>query len=148
VVIETPELGHATYVFAKPESMPAFLADYAGITKEDILTNRSNVAERLGYLGRVVHGANPRGCSRRLRHTSVKRQILLSCDASRKAQYPARAKQESSLAASRRRYGFIASRMSVGGSAVGLPSPLNAAPRRGVNPHGVVWPVAKFTKPP
>jgi len=27
--------------------MPAFLADYAGITKEDILTNRSNVAERL-----------------------------------------------------------------------------------------------------
>ena len=61
VVIETPELGDATYVFAKPESMAAFLADYAGITKEDILTNRSNVAKRLGYLGRVVHGANPHG---------------------------------------------------------------------------------------
>ncbi len=59
MVIETPELGHATYVFAKPESTAAFLADYAGITKEDILANRSNVAERLGYLGRVVHGAFP-----------------------------------------------------------------------------------------
>jgi hypothetical protein len=67
VVIETPELGHATYVFAKPESMPAFLADYAGITKEDILTNRSNVAERLGYLGRVVHGANPRGWLKKIK---------------------------------------------------------------------------------
>ncbi len=61
VVTETPELGHATYVFAKPKSMAAFLADYARSTKEDILDNRNNVAERLGYLGRVVHGANPRG---------------------------------------------------------------------------------------
>jgi hypothetical protein len=61
VVIETPELGHATYVFAKPKSMAVFLADYARTTKEDILDNRSNVAEHLGYLGRVVHGANPRG---------------------------------------------------------------------------------------
>jgi len=67
VVIETPELGHATYVFAKPKSMAAFLADYAGITKEDILTNRSNVAERLGYLGRVVHGANPRGWLKKIK---------------------------------------------------------------------------------
>ncbi len=61
VVTETPELGHATYVFAKPRSMAAFLADYARSTKEDILDNRNNIAERLGYLGRVVHGANPRG---------------------------------------------------------------------------------------
>ena len=67
VVIETPELGHATYVFAKPESMAAFLADYARITKEDILTNRSNVAEHLGYLGRVVHGANPRGWLKKIK---------------------------------------------------------------------------------
>ena len=67
VVIETPELGHATYVFAKPESMAAFLADYAGITKEDILTNRCNVAERLGYLGSVVHGANPRGWLKKIK---------------------------------------------------------------------------------
>jgi hypothetical protein len=40
--------------------MAVFLNDYAGINKEDILDSRGNVAERLGYLGRVVHGANPR----------------------------------------------------------------------------------------
>jgi hypothetical protein len=45
VVIETPELGHATYVFAKPKRMGVFLADYARTTKEDILDNRNNVAE-------------------------------------------------------------------------------------------------------
>ncbi len=67
VVIETPELGHATYVFAKPKSMAVFLADYASTTKEDILANRSNVAERLGYLGRVVHGANPRGWLKKIK---------------------------------------------------------------------------------
>ncbi len=67
VIIETPELGHATYVFAKPKSMAAFLADYARTTKEDILDNRSNVAERLGYLGRVVHGANPRGWLKKIK---------------------------------------------------------------------------------
>jgi hypothetical protein len=67
VVVETPELGHATYVFAKPKSMPAFLADYARTTKEDILDNRSNVAEHLGYLGRVMHGANPRGWLKKIK---------------------------------------------------------------------------------
>lgn len=67
VAIETPELGHATYVFAKPKSMAVFLANYARTTKEDILENRSNVAERLGYLGRVVHGANPRGWLKKIK---------------------------------------------------------------------------------
>jgi hypothetical protein len=67
VVIETPELGHATYVFAKPKRMAVFLADYARTTKEDILDNRSNVAERLGYLGRVVHGANPHGWLKKIK---------------------------------------------------------------------------------
>ena len=67
VVIETPELGHATYVFAKPKSMDAFLAEYGRTTKEAILDNRSNVAERLGYLGRVVHGANPRAWLKKIK---------------------------------------------------------------------------------
>jgi len=67
VIIETPELGHATYVFAQPRSMAVFLADYAGTTKEDILDNRTNVAERLGYVGRVVHGTNPRGWLKKIR---------------------------------------------------------------------------------
>ena len=60
VVVETPQLGHATYVFAKPRCMESFLALYTKTTKEDIRRNRDNVGERLGFLGRVVHGTNPR----------------------------------------------------------------------------------------
>jgi hypothetical protein len=60
VVVETPQLGHATYVFAKPRNLDAFLALYTKITKEDIRRNRNNAAERLGFLGRVIHGTNPR----------------------------------------------------------------------------------------
>jgi len=60
VVIETPQLGHATYVFAKPRNMGSFLALYTKITKDDIRRNRNNAAERLGFLGRVIHGTNPR----------------------------------------------------------------------------------------
>ncbi len=60
VVVETPQLGHATYVFAKPRNMDSFLALYTKITKDDIRRNRDNAAERLGFLGRVIHGTNPR----------------------------------------------------------------------------------------
>ena len=60
VIVETPQLGHATYVFAKPRSMDSFLALYTKITKDDIRRNRNNAAERLGFLGRVIHGTNPR----------------------------------------------------------------------------------------
>jgi hypothetical protein len=59
VVIETPQLGHATYVFAKPRSMESFLVLYTTIRKEDIRRNRDNVGERLGFLGRVIHRTNP-----------------------------------------------------------------------------------------
>src|SRR5271165_649185 len=67
VVVETPELGHATYVFAKPRSMDAFLALYTKITKDDIRRNRNNAAERLGFLGRVIHGTSPRAWLREVR---------------------------------------------------------------------------------
>ena len=60
VVVETPQLGHATYLFTKPSSMEQFLAIYAQTNKEDIRKNRGNVAEKLGFLGRVIHGSNPR----------------------------------------------------------------------------------------
>jgi hypothetical protein len=53
-------LGHATYLFSKPQSIDAFLAAYVATTKEAIRQNRANVAERLGFLGRVVHGSTPR----------------------------------------------------------------------------------------
>jgi len=60
VVIETPQLGHATYVFAKPRNMESFLLLYARTRKNDIRRNRDNTAERLGFLGRIIHGTNPR----------------------------------------------------------------------------------------
>src|SRR5215469_16930484 len=49
VVIETPQLGHATYIFTKPRSIEGFLALYTKTTKEDIRRNRDNVSERLGF---------------------------------------------------------------------------------------------------
>ena len=67
VVVETPQLGHATYVFAKPRSMDSFLVLYTKITKDDIRRNRNNAAERLGFLGRVIHGTNPRGWLKEVR---------------------------------------------------------------------------------
>jgi hypothetical protein len=67
VVVETPQLGHATYVFAKPRSMDSFLVLYTKMTKEDIRRNRDNVGERLGFLGRVVHGTNPRAWLKEMR---------------------------------------------------------------------------------
>ncbi len=59
IVVEVPQPGHATYVFAKPDDLSVFLAVYAGTTKEDIRKNCDNVAGRLRFLGRVVHGNNP-----------------------------------------------------------------------------------------
>jgi curved DNA-binding protein CbpA len=58
VVVEVPQAGHATYVFAKPSRLQEFVWQYAKTTRQDILANRHNVAERLGFLGRVVHGTN------------------------------------------------------------------------------------------
>jgi hypothetical protein len=60
VVVETPQLGHATYVFAKPRNMDSFLALYTKVTKEDIRRNRDNTAEKLRFRGRVIHGNNPK----------------------------------------------------------------------------------------
>jgi hypothetical protein len=60
IVVEVPELGHATYIFASPSDMDAFVRLYAQTTKEDIRNNRDGIAERLGFLGRVTHGANNR----------------------------------------------------------------------------------------
>jgi hypothetical protein len=67
VVVETPQLGHATYVFAKPRNMDTFLGLYTKITKDDIRRNRDTAAERLGFLGRVIHGTNPRAWLKEVR---------------------------------------------------------------------------------
>jgi hypothetical protein len=55
VTAETPQLGHAIYLFSKPASVSEFLAIYRSVTKDDIRHNRGNVAERLGFLGRLIH---------------------------------------------------------------------------------------------
>jgi hypothetical protein len=67
IVVETPQLGRATYLFAEPRSLNGFLALYASATRGDIRHNRSNVAERLGFLGRVVHGMTQRAWLKELR---------------------------------------------------------------------------------
>jgi hypothetical protein len=67
VVVETPQLGHATYLFSKPASMANFLAVYSLVGRGDILQNRSTVAEKLGFLGRLIHGGSPRGWLKELR---------------------------------------------------------------------------------
>ncbi len=59
VIVETPQLGYATYLFSKPVSMTEFLAIYGSVTKDDIRHNRANIAERLGFLGRLIHGLKP-----------------------------------------------------------------------------------------
>ena len=67
VAVETPQLGNATYLFTKPQSMDAFLAAYARVSKDDIRRNRANIAEKLGFLGRIIHGSNPRSWVKELR---------------------------------------------------------------------------------
>ncbi|MGH9455898.1 MAG: hypothetical protein ACRD2O_18245, partial [Terriglobia bacterium] len=67
VAVETPQLGHATYLFAQPVSMEGFLALYTKTSKEAIRANLDNIAERLGFLRRVVHGANPRSWVREVK---------------------------------------------------------------------------------
>jgi hypothetical protein len=58
LISEIPQAGHATYVFAKPWDVPAFMVDYTSATRADIRANRNNVATRLGFVGRVVRGTN------------------------------------------------------------------------------------------
>ncbi|MGB6877629.1 MAG: hypothetical protein WBD87_16515 [Candidatus Acidiferrales bacterium] len=59
VIVEIPQLGHATHLFSRPANITDFLSLYAMVTREDILQNRSNVAEKLGFLGRIIHGLKP-----------------------------------------------------------------------------------------
>ena len=69
VVAEIPKLGHATYVFAKSTDIREFVRRYAETTRDDIRRNRGNVASELGYIGRVMHGSDPRHWLRDLRQS-------------------------------------------------------------------------------
>ena len=56
LVVETPQIGHATYVFSRPRNVGSFLALYIKISKEHIRRNRDNADTVI----EVVHGTNPR----------------------------------------------------------------------------------------
>jgi len=56
LVVEVPQAGHATYVFNKPPDVKGWVWQYAKTTRQDVRLNRNNIAESLGFLGRVVHG--------------------------------------------------------------------------------------------
>jgi len=66
LVAETPQAGHATYLFSRPDSLSDFFRLYRVTTREEILRNRNNGADRLSYLGRVVHGSDKKGWARAL----------------------------------------------------------------------------------
>jgi len=67
IVVEVPEQGHATYVFSRSDNFEHWVHSYSRTPKEDIRRNRTNAAERLGFIGRVMHGRNPRTWLRELR---------------------------------------------------------------------------------
>lgn len=67
IVVEVPEQGHATYIFSRPGNLEQWVCDYAKTPKDDIRRNRANAAERFGFIGRVMHGRNPRTWLRNLR---------------------------------------------------------------------------------
>ncbi|MCX6636447.1 MAG: hypothetical protein NT090_15415 [Acidobacteria bacterium] len=67
IVVEVPQQGHATYVFSRPANLDQWVRSYARSAKDNIRQNRGNSAEQLGFLGRVMHGRNPRTWLRELR---------------------------------------------------------------------------------
>ena len=67
VVVEVPQAGHATYLFSKPPDVKHWVWQYAKTTRKDIRHNRGNIAEFLGFQGRIVHGKNKSEWLRELR---------------------------------------------------------------------------------
>ena len=59
IAAERPESGYATYLFVKPAKMDDFLRLYARTTKQAIRANRDNIAEHVGFVGRISHGIKP-----------------------------------------------------------------------------------------
>jgi hypothetical protein len=66
IVAEVPQLGHATYIFARPADVHAFVRRYSQASRDDIRKNRGNAANELGFIGRIMHGSNPRTWFREL----------------------------------------------------------------------------------
>jgi hypothetical protein len=60
MVVEVPQVGHATYLFDLPHDVREFVRKYAMVSRDDIRKNRGNVAHDLGSIGRIMHGNDPR----------------------------------------------------------------------------------------
>jgi hypothetical protein len=58
VAVEVPRAGRATYVFTKPPAITEWVWQYTKTTRQDIRLNRENIAQSLGFVGRVVHGSS------------------------------------------------------------------------------------------
>lgn len=56
LIAEIPSLGHATYLFLRPQNLEEFLAEYSKTARDEVRRNRGEVASRLGFIGRVVRG--------------------------------------------------------------------------------------------
>lgn len=67
LVVERPQIGHATYLFAKPTDLRTFAGVYARTSKRAIRENREGIAERLKFVGRVMHGKLPSHWLRQVR---------------------------------------------------------------------------------
>lgn len=67
VIVEIPRIGHATYLFSRTTSMTNFLALYTKLTRGDILQNRDDAAEKLGFVGRIIHGVKPQAWLKELK---------------------------------------------------------------------------------
>ena len=73
LISEVPQPGHATYVFAKPNSLADFMSQYSHATRDDVRHNRNGVATALGFVGRVVRGRRKkRWLADLLRHVGEK----------------------------------------------------------------------------
>ena len=57
MVAEVPQLGNASYLFARPSDIREFVRRYATTTRDDIRRNRGNIATELGFIGGVMHGS-------------------------------------------------------------------------------------------
>lgn len=56
VVVEIPQTGRASYIFKRPPALEAWLSHYTKTSRAEIRKNQANIAESLGFIGRVVHG--------------------------------------------------------------------------------------------
>ena len=96
IAVETPQLGHATYLFSKPESIEAFLAAYVATTKEAIRAESCQCGGTAGIPGarcswiQSPHLASflkgPSGRSSRLRSGRIRGRVNMQNESNTKSE--------------------------------------------------------------